>query len=465
MPKIAIYARVSTAEQAEHGYSIEEQTDRTKKYCESLGWEVYHVYTDAGFSGAKVDRPALQELILDVEAGRVDKVLVYKLDRLSRSQKDTLMLIEDTFLKNGVDFVSMSENFDTSTPFGRAMIGILAVFAQLEREQIRERMMMGKDARAKKGLWAGSGYAPTGYTYENGELTPEPYEAMLVRTMFEMAAEGNTIYKIAKYMNDHGLYKNKPWHRASIRTILLSENYIGHIKRKGQWIPGCHEPIVDEETFQRARQAILDHASSAKNGNPRPGQASSILAGLLYCSKCGTKIYRLAYDKYQYYRCQARADSGYGKTCDAPIWKQQELEDIVIGEVLKLRFEPFTLSDGSEASAPAPDPSEGISAELSRIDHQIGRFMDLYADDEISADLLKEKISGLNDKKIKLTEELRAVEIEKRTKLTPQKIRQIAGDFSDMVETGSISEIRSVLMTLIERIETDGKDVKIFWKF
>lgn len=122
-------------------------------------------------------------------------------------------------------------------------------------------------------------------------------------------------------------------------------------------------------------------------------------------------------------------------------------------------------SQSTVASAPAPDPSEGISAELSRIDHQIGRFMDLYANDEISADLLKEKISGLNNKKIKLTEELRAVEIEKRTKLTPQKIRQIAGDFSDLVETGSISEIRSVLMTLIERIETDGKDVKIFWKF
>ena len=159
--KVGIYSRVSTQEQAREGYSIGEQVERLKNYCAAKGWILYKTYTDAGFSGANTDRPGMQQLISDVADGKIDMVLVYKLDRLSRSQKDTLYLIEDVFIKNNVNFASITENFDTSTPFGRAMIGILSVFAQLEREQFRERSIMGKDARAKEGLHHGGG-APTG---------------------------------------------------------------------------------------------------------------------------------------------------------------------------------------------------------------------------------------------------------------------------------------------------------------
>ena len=126
---IALYSRVSTAEQASEGYSIGEQQSRLQSYCDAMNFKPYTLYTDAGFSGGSTDRPALQDLIRDVKNGKIEKVVVYKLDRLSRSQKDTLELIEDVFLTNGCDFVSVTENFDTATPLGRAMIGILAVFA------------------------------------------------------------------------------------------------------------------------------------------------------------------------------------------------------------------------------------------------------------------------------------------------------------------------------------------------
>ena len=145
MPQqVAIYIRVSTQEQAQEGYSVEQQTERLTAYCKAKDWPIVDIYIDPGFSGANIQRPALQRLFSDIKAGKVDCVLVYKLDRLSRSQKDTLYMIEDVFLAKSVDFVSMQENFDTSTPFGRAMIGILSVFAQLEREQIKERMSMGR---------------------------------------------------------------------------------------------------------------------------------------------------------------------------------------------------------------------------------------------------------------------------------------------------------------------------------
>ena len=183
MKKVAIYVRVSTQEQAVEGYSISEQIDRLTKFCEAHSWKIYKVYTDPGFSGGNMNRPSLQKLFADCTQKRFDTVLVYKLDRLSRSQKDTLYIIEDLFLTNHVDFISMSENFDTSTPFGRAMIGILSVFAQLEREQIKERMAMGREGRAKQGKWHGGGNVPIGYDFINDYLIPNEYEAAQVKLL------------------------------------------------------------------------------------------------------------------------------------------------------------------------------------------------------------------------------------------------------------------------------------------
>lgn len=129
------YVRVSTENQLEN-YSIEEQISRLKSYCAAKDMILLKIYTDGGYSGGNTDRPALKQMLADIKTVNVDAVLVYKLDRLSRSQKDTLTLIEDEFLAHDVDFISINENFDTSTPFGKAMIGMLSVFAQLEKDQI-----------------------------------------------------------------------------------------------------------------------------------------------------------------------------------------------------------------------------------------------------------------------------------------------------------------------------------------
>ena len=218
---IALYVRVSTHEQAENGYSIDEQIDRLVSYCNALGYNSYKVYKDPGFSGATTDRPALQNLINDVKLHHVHKVLVYKLDRLSRSQVDTLNLIENVFLKNDCDFNSISENFDTATPFGRAMIGILAVFAQLEREQIKERLSMGKIARAKKGLYKGGGLAPIGYDFIDSRLVVNESEREQVKLIYDMFESGGTYRGIVKFMNDNG-YRHKygQWHRNTLTNVL-----------------------------------------------------------------------------------------------------------------------------------------------------------------------------------------------------------------------------------------------------
>ena len=139
----ALYIRVSTDSQAEEGYSIDAQKEQLAAYCTMKGLKDYEFYIDGGWSGSNIERPEIQRLIKDCEDGRISHVVVFKLDRLSRSQKDTLYLIEDVFNPNEVSFVSLNESMDTATPMGRLMLGILSAFAQLERENIRLRTRMG----------------------------------------------------------------------------------------------------------------------------------------------------------------------------------------------------------------------------------------------------------------------------------------------------------------------------------
>ena len=151
MKHTALYLRVSTEAQADEGYSLAAQAEKLEAYCRMKGIDRFTQYVDGGFSGSNLSRPAVTQLIDCIRRGEVERVVVYKLARLSRSQKDTLYLIEDVFAPHGVDFVSINENIDTGTPYGRAMIGILSAFAQLERENIFLRTRMGMVERVKQG--------------------------------------------------------------------------------------------------------------------------------------------------------------------------------------------------------------------------------------------------------------------------------------------------------------------------
>ena len=191
--KAALYMRVSTREQIEN-YSIPSQKEKLEAYCKSKGWDIHDTYIDGGYSGSNIDRPDLQRLLGDIKD--VDVVIVYKLDRLSRSQKDTLELIEDNFLKNNVEFVSLTETLDTSSPFGRAMIGILSVFAQLERENIAERMRNGHIKRAEEGYRGmGGDYDPSGYARVDGELVIKPDEKEHIQAVFDLYEQYHSITK------------------------------------------------------------------------------------------------------------------------------------------------------------------------------------------------------------------------------------------------------------------------------
>ena len=199
----------------------------------------------------------MQQLIKDADTGLYDAVLVYKLDRLSRSQKDTLYLIEDVFQKNNIHFISLSENFDTSTAFGKAMIGILSVFAQLEREQIKERMSMGRIGRAKSGKIMEFNNPAFGYEIDGDNYKVDPLRAEIVKRIYKMYLSGTSINKIKETLNSEGHIGNKKnWSDTRIRYILSNPTYLGKIRYDGKTYDGKFSPIIDEETLVDYRMKL-----------------------------------------------------------------------------------------------------------------------------------------------------------------------------------------------------------------
>lgn len=473
----ALYPRVSTQEQAVNGHSIDEQIERMTKYCDAMGWSAYQVYTDAGYSGASTERPALQRMIRDIKAGKIKRVLVYKLDRLSRSQKDTLELIEDVFLANGCDFVSMNEKFDTSTPFGRAMIGILAVFAQLEREQIKERMAMGKEARAKKGKFHGSGHIPIGYDYIDGELVINDFEKLQVQKIFEMYASGAGTKKIAQTLNNSGMHhKYGEWKDTAIRDIITKRTYIGDICYAKKWYKGTHEPFIDEELFNKVQVMREQKAKEHKEHNRRAGKAVSYLGGYIECACCHGKYSKQTLSKvrngvryhYENYICNSRSKRSErlikDPNCKNKIWRMKELDDLVFSEIKKLSVDPDYIAEIKSQKIEDERP-EIINKEIKKLDDQLTKLMDLYSIGGMPVEILQDKIHDLNDQKIKLEHELENIKKENAEKLSQEDAFLLVQSFEDILEAGDIDEIRSVIGTLIEKVVVDEDDITIHWNF
>ena len=244
MMKAVIYTRVSTTEQAAEGYSIDEQERMCRAAIESKGWEYVKTYSDPGISGRTMERPGLQAMIADI--GDIEAVVIYKLDRLSRKQRDTMAIIEDVFMAHDVALVSLNETLDTSTPWGRAMIGILSSFNQMESENIQDRTKMGRMAKANKGGYAG-GPPPYGYKAVNGELVIDEEEAGLIRRIFELRSEGKSVRGIVHCLTEEGYQtkKGKPFHPSTIHVILGNEQiYRGAYVYGDKVVENGHEAIL-----------------------------------------------------------------------------------------------------------------------------------------------------------------------------------------------------------------------------
>lgn len=476
--KVGVYVRVSTVEQATDGYSIGEQEERLTKYVEAQNWRLHKIYKDPGFSGAKMDRPGLKDLIADVKDHKLDKVIVYKLDRLSRRQKDTLYLIEDVFIPNGVDFISMTESFDTGTPLGRAMIGVLSVFAQLERENIKERMCIGKEGRAKQGLFHGSKWIPLGYEYIDGMLEINEYEKMQINEIADLIIAGTPLRTIETLFNQKG-YKHKygSWDPKTMRRVLQNKTSLGYIRHKDEWYEGQHEAIISEEKFNAVNKILEDQRARFLSYGYRPGgNHTTILGGLLYCGRCGGKYAKQTggkkkYNVLYYYACYSRTKRMkkmiVDPNCKNDYYKMEELDDMVLGEIRKLAIDDsyFDVLKENKNDDTEIDKFKLLDDQIKKIDDQISKLMDLYALGTISLDVIDAKVKTLSSDRNKLVEELKQIEKENKTTLSRSETIDIASTLDECLESEDIGQIRSVVMALIDKIVLDGQNVTIYWKF
>lgn len=303
--RCAIYTRKSTEEGLDMEFnSLDAQREACEAYVASQkaeGWMlVPDRYDDGGFSGGTLERPALQHLLRDIEAGRVDIVVVYKIDRLSRSLMDFAKLVE-VFDRNNVTFVSVTQSFNTTTSMGRLTLNILLSFAQFEREVIGERIRDKFAASRRKGMWMG-GYPPLGYDVKDRKLVVNEVEAATVRMIFERYVLVGSATILARSLAAEGIRtkRSRPVDRGYLYILLNNRTYIGEVTHKGTSYPGEHRAIIESPLWNKVH-AILKESPRQRAANTRR-QTPAPLKGLLFGpdgraltpahTRKGSKLYR-----------------------------------------------------------------------------------------------------------------------------------------------------------------------------
>jgi len=289
-----VYCRVSTEEQSrDDHYSLHNQEVRAKDYAKAKEWRIVKVKKDVG-SGKNTERPGFQDLLSSIKKREIDLVIVYRLDRLARNVGDIYDTI-DMMKAHDVEFASITEGFDTTTAMGRAMLGFAAVLAQLTREMIAENVKDGLLRRAESGKWNGPKWNPPyGYRYVPGaSLEPIPMQANMVRDIFRWFTENKWgTMKIAEFLNVTGAYRhsNKPgsgqWHQSKVWELLQNPVYIGKVVAGDKLVDGCHERIIDDETWTLAQEQIAARRKQA----PRTKASPHLLSGLVHCGTCGRTL-------------------------------------------------------------------------------------------------------------------------------------------------------------------------------
>ena len=356
----AIYTRKSHEEGLEQEFnSLDAQRESAEAYIESQrmqGWRALpDRYDDGGFSGGTMERPGVQRLLADVDAGKVDVIVVYKIDRLSRSLLDFMKMIE-RFNEKGVSFVSVTQHFNTTDPTGRMFLGILITFAQYEREVIAERIRDKVAATKRRGKYCG-GPAILGYDVdrEQKRLLVNPEEASLVKHIFRRYSQLGSAKALAAELNEQGYHtkswttkKGKhrpgsPWNTGHIYRLLGNRLYRGEVVHKGKAYPGEHEAIVSKGPWDRVQEALSEN-TRAKQTKAR-AKIISPLQGVIRCGHCdgamGLTYTQRGPRRYTYYHCARDAKRAVSR-CPLKRVPAGDIEKVVL-EQLSAVFRTPTL--------------------------------------------------------------------------------------------------------------------------
>jgi site-specific DNA recombinase len=382
--RCAIYTRKSTSEGLDRAFnSLDAQREACEAYVASqktLGWQVLPTrYDDGGFTGGNMERPAVQQLLADVQRGLVDCVVVYKVDRLSRSLLDFARIIQ-LFEDHHVHFVSVTQHFNTADSMGRLTLNILLSFAQFEREIISERTRDKIAAARRRGQWAG-GRPILGYDLVPGEhrLTVNPVEAERVRAIFRMYLEKESVLATAQALNARGwttkrwtaangkTIGGRPFDRANLYPLLTNVAYIGKVRYRDETHAGLHEAIVDSATWENVQRLRRRNARTA--GSFLRNKHGALLKGLLRCQACDAAMVQMVSRKgpklHRYYVCTKAQKRGYDQ-CPTGTILAGRLEQAVCDQLRRLAKESKGLVGRvtNDPTSASPDgPTDGNTHE------------------------------------------------------------------------------------------------------
>ena len=254
--RAALYCRVSTEDQAKEGFSLSAQRDRLKAYCLAKGWTVSKIYVDDGYSGRKDERPAYRSMMSEKEEW--DILVVLKMDRIHRNSKNFTMMME-MLNENEKEFTSMQESFDTTTAMGRFVMDIIQRIAQLESEQIGERVYIGMLQKAKEGKGILGFNAPYGFDFKENGLIVNEMESDIARTMFHLYLKENTLRSICIYLENEGILTkkgNKRWDPKTVQRILSNPIYCGYLKWEDVIYRAETDKIIDESVYNQVQDKL-----------------------------------------------------------------------------------------------------------------------------------------------------------------------------------------------------------------
>ena len=392
--RCAIYTRKSTNEGLDQEFNtLDAQREAAEAYIASQqanGWICLpDRYDDGGFTGANIDRPALARLLADIEAGKIDAVVVYKVDRLSRSLLDFARMME-TFERFHVSFVSVTQHFNTATSMGRLILNVLLSFAQFEREMISERTRDKMAAARRKGKWLG-GVPALGYDVDRQtrRLVINHKEAAQVQNIFGLYLQLGGLVPVVEELARRGWVnkqwttrKNvvrlgKPFNKGTLHYMLTNATYSGRVKFEDEIYQGEHEAIVSDEVFQRV-QALLEKNRRIRK-LPKANGCRGVLEGLLYCAACESRMIHTYTSKetrrYRYYLCSSAQKRGW-ESCPTKSIPALEIEQFVMKEV------HGTVQIGSASQLPQEfcsmaKQAEALAQVVDRVDYD-GRNGDLH---------------------------------------------------------------------------------------
>lgn len=500
--RIAIYARVSTEEQADFGYSIDAQLDTLRTYCNLHQKSIVGEYVDRGVSGKSIEgRYELQKLLRDAKQGLFDEVLVWKINRISRRTIDLLKIV-DELSQQKITFRSFSENFETETAMGKFALQMLGAVGELERNTIVDNVKMGMRQRARTGQWNGgkvlgyrSSQAVLGQRHRRDstlEIVPE--EAAIVRKIFELYASGKGLKAIANQLNREGCStkRGNAFSTDSIKQIILNPVYVGKIRfnqfenwnerrRKGKndtpiIVDGEHEPIISEELWEKVQ--LLQKSKAVASSRTFDGKYT--LTGLLRCPQCGaamvasrtvnklkdgTKVIR------RYYSCGNFKSKG-SSVCRANSVKADYAESFVyqrIKEVINneriLMDIVFTMNQQRKGNtAPLQEELKHITQKVDSIEGKRQKYFTLFEDELVDRETLANRLDELKEERERLLARKSEIEWDlgndSSQMIDYDYVRTTLGQLDQILGKAPTEQIRSLLYLIIKQISVKNRKIE-----